>query len=69
MRLILDNTKVISYLIAYPDDGPLMEYRTTDYEEVFRFKKLCKEKGIKHIVRFRKPEVPANSVKKWWQIW
>ena len=50
------NNVRVAYLLAYLPDGSVMEYRTGKYEEVYKFKKVCQEKGIDHAVRFRKVE-------------
>ena len=44
----------IAYLTAYLPDGTTMEYRTGSYEDVYKFKRVCEEKGIDHAVRFKK---------------
>ena len=44
----------LAYLSAYLPDGTVMEYRTRDYEHVYRFKKVCRQYGIDYAVRFRK---------------
>ena len=42
----------IAYLTAYTPQGT-MEYRTTSYEELYKFKRVCLENEIPHAVRFR----------------
>ena len=43
-----------AYLVAYTESGR-MEYRTYNYEEVYKFKKICASNNIPHSVHFRKP--------------
>ena len=56
-------TKVyqIAYLTAYTPTGT-MEYRTTSYEELYKFKHVCKEYEIPHAVRFRNIKPKAEHV-------
>ena len=56
-------TKVyqIAYLTAYTPQGT-MEYRTTSYEELYKFKHVCKEYEIPHAVRFRNIKPKAEHV-------
>lgn len=46
------NDHQLAYLTAYTPQG-VMEYRTTNFEEVYKFKKTCKEIGCDYAVRFR----------------
>ena len=48
-----------AYLTAYTPTGTL-KYKTYNFEEVYKFKKLCKEKDIPHAVRFRNVK-PTNE--------
>lgn len=50
----------IAYLLAYTPDG-VMEYRTTDFEKVYLFKKTCKKIGCQYAVRFRKVEPKEDN--------
>ena len=45
-------TQQIAYLTAYTPEG-VMEYKTTSFEEVYKFKKRCKDLGCDYAVRFR----------------
>ena len=51
----------IAYLTAYTPQG-VMEYRTTSYEELYKFKRICKENKIPHAVRFRNLKPKAEHV-------
>ena len=53
-----------AYLNAYLPDDSVMEYRTTDYSEVVRFKKICEEHGIQYCVRFRKADDNRDHIVK-----
>ena len=48
-------TPAVAYLTAYTPTG-VMEFRTTNYEEVYRFKKTCQSIGCQYSVRLRKVE-------------
>lgn len=51
-----------AYLVAYTSDGN-MQYRTYDYSEVYRFKKICKENNIMYSVHFRQPPTEVKERK------
>lgn len=42
-----------AYLVAIGTDGISRTYVTTNFEEVFKFKKICKENELAYGVRFR----------------
>ena len=50
-----------AYLIAYTNQG-VMEYRTTNYEEVYKFKATCKKINCPYAVRFRKATTTSDYV-------
>lgn len=51
--------KTMAYLSAYTPSG-VIEYRTTNFEEVYRFKAICKEIDCPYAVRFR-DEKPTEA--------
>ena len=55
----------IAYLHCYTPQG-VMEYRTTSFEEVYRFKKVCKEVGFQYAVRYKKVEPEKNTASHIW---
>lgn len=56
----MTNMNAVAYLIAYTPQGT-MEFRTTSYEQVYEFKKTCKQIGCNYSVRFRKVETNDES--------
>lgn len=61
------NPTVVAHLYAYTPQG-IMEYRTTDFDKVYRFKKTCKKVGCQYSVRFRKVEPKENTDHIWNKI-
>jgi hypothetical protein len=49
-------TKTAYLIMALPDDKGVLKshkYATTDFEEVFRFRKVCNQYKVQHAVRFQ----------------
>jgi hypothetical protein len=60
--------KQIAYLtVFFPNEGDIkdpahqLKYNTTNFEEVFKFKKICDFNKIPYTVRFREVEVFDDS--------